>query len=305
MKISLSKKPILIAGAATALVMGGVCAPPPVNAAAYRSGDRVVLDPGTVVPVTLNNELSSDNSQPGDTFTADVDTSREAYDSILRGAVIEGVVRDAVAQSGNNPGTLSVRFTRLRMPDGTSYVINGSPTSLDSSNLTVGSDGILTAKKGASKDKSLTYAGVGAGAGALISLLSGGKLRIEDILIGGGLGYAAGQILKQQQTQVHDVDLKPGTPMGVLLGNTVLYHRRGVGTSQNTYRSMAPLKYYTYNGQRWSYNPATGERRMIGSVTTVTTTTTRTFHRANRRYYSYMGHPYYLDLDTGERVRLD
>jgi len=290
---------------ATALLFAATSLPPmAANAAVYRNGDRIVLDPGTVIPVTLNDELSSSRSQVGDTFTANVDTSRDAYNSILSGAVISGVVRDVEPQSGNDPGTLKVAFTRLRLLDGSSAVISGTATSLDSKNLTVDSDGLLTAKKGA-KDQSLTYAGIGAGAGALISLLGGGKLKIEDLLIGGGLGYVAGQVLKQQQQQVHDVDLKPGTSMGVLLGQTVEYHRRGWSTSNSG--STAPLKLYTYNGQQWSYNPNTGERRLMEPVarTTTTVTTTRTFHRVNRKYYSYNGHPYFLDLNTGERVRLD
>lgn len=304
MKMSKSKKSCAIALTAVALTGGSMYAVPPVNAATYRSMDRITLDPGTVIPVTLNDELSSDRSQVGDTFTADVDTSRSTtYNDMFRGAVVEGVVRDVEPQSGNDPGTLRVAFTRLRMPDGTSYVISGSPTSLDSKNLTINSNGVLVANKKA-KDQSLTYAGIGAGAGALIGILSNGKIRIEDLLLGGGLGYAAGQILKSQQQQVHDVDLKPGTSMGVLLNNAVLYHRRGYGSSTSNGYYSAPLKFYRYNGQTWSYNPSTGERRVVTSTTT-TTTTTRTFHRSNRKYYTYMGHPYYLDLDTGERIRLD
>ena len=295
------KSPVLLT-AATLLVATSVVAPAPVKAAVYQNGDRVVLDPGTVIPVTLNDELSSNGSQVGDTFTANVDTSRDAYNSLLRGATVEGVVRDAQPQSGNDPGTLRVAFTHLRLQDGTSYVISGAPTSLDSKNLTVGSNGILTAKKGG-KDQSLTYAGIGAGAGALISLLGGGKLKIEDLLIGGGLGYAAGQILKGQQQKVHEVDLKSGTPMGVLLSNSVLYHRSGSTSSNSSYGT--PLKYYTYNGQRWTYNPNTGERRVVDLQSTSTSTTSKPYFHANRKFYSYNGHPYYLDLNTGERVRLD
>jgi len=289
---------------ATLLMATTAIAPTVASAAVYRNGDQVILDPGTVIPVTLNDELSSSRSEVGDTFTANVDTSRDAYNSLLSGAVVEGVVRDVTPQSGNDPGTLKVAFTRLRLLDGSSTVISGKPTSLDSKNLTVGSNGLLVAKAGA-KDQSLTYAGIGAGAGALISLLGGGKLKIEDLLIGGGLGYVAGQIMKQKNQEVHNVDLKPGTPMGVLLGDTVMYHRRGWSTSNSG--SMAPLKLYTYNGQQWSYNPNTGERRLMEPIarTTTTVTRTRTFHRSNRKYYSFNGHPYFLDLNTGERVRLD
>jgi len=134
-----------------------------------------------------------------------------------------------------------------------------------------------------------------------VSILNGGKIRIEDILIGGGLGYAAGQILKSNE-KVHDVSLSPGTPMGVLLGNRVLYHRNmGTSTTVRTWQPTSNLKYYMYHGQRWSYNPATGERVIVSGSTTAS------YHRTTspRKYYSYQGHPYYLDLRTGERVRLD
>lgn len=235
--------------------------------------DQVTLDSGTVIPVMLNTELTSNTSRDGDSFTAKVDTSRDAYNSLMQGAVVDGVVRHAAPQSGSNPGTLELAFTRLRLPNGESYPISGTVTSLDSKDLQVGSGGILQAAK-TNKDQSLTYAGIGAGAGALIGILSGGKIRIEDLLLGGGLGYAAGQLLKGTQ-QVHDVDLKTGTPVGVLLNKRVLYHR-------HTLTAMPPT-------------PA-------AAITHPTTSSAAT---AKRRYYSYKGHPYSVDLTTGRRVKLD
>lgn len=244
--------------------------PPAVSQTTVRASDQVALDPGTVIPVTLNTELTSNKSQVGDKFTATVDTSREAYNKIMQGAIIDGVVRQATPQSGSDPGTLELAFTRLRLPNGESYPISGTVTSLDSKDLKVGSDGVLQAIK-VNKDQSAAYAGIGAGAGAVIGILSGGKIRFEDLLLGGGLGYAAGQLLKNTQ-KVHDVDLKPGTPVGVVLGQRVLYHRNALKTN----RRYAP-------------------------VTAAPTATPE----ASRRYYSYKGHPYYMDLNTGKRVRLD
>jgi hypothetical protein len=306
------EKAQLAAFAAIAVLSGGVIAPPS-NAQTYsssqRTGDQVALEPGTVIPVKLNDELSSNNSSEGDTFTARVDTSREAYNSILNGATVQGEVTQATQKNGNNPGTLQVKFTRINLPDGTTYPIDGKPTSLDSKNLKVNSDGTFQVKN-YNKNQSLTYAGIGAGAGALLSILGNhGQIKIEDLLLGGGLGYGAGELLKNKQ--VHDVDLQPGTSMGVLLGDRVYFHRRrpvdvvtpGTYTHGGTY--SAPLKYYTYNGERWSYNPSTGERRRVQEETTQTVITTTTTTSNNRRYYSYQGHPYYLDLTTGARVRLD
>jgi len=271
----------------------------------YSSSDstRVVLNPGTVIPVVLNDELTSRDSTSGDTFTATVDTSRAVYNRMLNGATVDGEVVNATAQSGKDPGTLSLRFTRLRLANGEIYTISGTPTSLDSKSVRVQSDGTLESKAGQNnKNQSLTYAGIGAGAGLLLDVLKGGKLNLGDILIGGGLGYGAGELLKNKNQQVHDVDLKPGTQMGVVLGKRLLFHRRNSGTV-NSYTNNVDsgLRYYTYNGERWSYNPNTGERLRLSGSSYIP----QAAPQSNRRYYSYMGHPYYLDLNTGERVKLD
>lgn len=253
--------------------LGAVAGTPAQAQSGYSRPDstRVVLNPGTVIPVVLNDELTSRDSTAGDTFTATVDTSRAVYNRMLNGAVVDGEVVDATAQSGKDPGTLSLRFTRIRLANGETYNISGTPTSLDSKSVRLKGDGTLESKAGQNgKNQSLTYAGIGAGAGLLLDVLKGGKLNLGDILIGGGLGYGAGELLKNQNKKVHDVDLKPGTQMGVVLGKRLLFHRR----------ASAPA----YNDP--SYN-------------------TPAVPQSNKKYYSYQGHPYYLDLNTGARVRLD
>jgi hypothetical protein len=267
---------------------------------AQRQSDQVMLTPGTVIPVTTNTELSSNGSSKGDTFTATIDNSKQAYDNIMRGATVEGVVAEATPQQGDQPGILDLTFTRIRLSDGRSYPISGTLTSLDAKNLSISSAGILKAKN-TSKDHRLTYAGIGAGAGALISLLGGGKLKIEDILLGGLAGYGVGSIAKSP-VQVHDVDLKPGTPMGVLLGNRVEYYPQSQqgGTSQGRYHrtyTSNGIKHYWYNGQEWTTNLSTGERSQVGNVPSP--------RQGKGRYYSYQGHPYYMNTDTGERTQLD
>jgi len=204
------------------------CASAPVlhaQAAQTSSSDQVDLYPGTVIPVKLSTELSSNHAQAGDTFTAAVDDSKEAYNSIMQGATVSGVVRHATPQSGTTPGTLDLAFTRLRLSDGRTVSITGSPASLDGKDLTARADGVLVAKN-TSKDNRLTYAGYGAGAGLLVGLLTGDKkIKIEDILLGGLAGYGAGTVLKSPQ-QVHDVDLQPGTEIGVRLDSRTRYYHK-------------------------------------------------------------------------------
>lgn len=296
MKYSLNNQMKFVALAATTLCAVSASAPAVLAQSSSRYGDEVNLSPGTVIPVTLNTQISSADASEGDTFSASVDTSRQAYDSILRGAVVDGEVRRATPKQDKNPGTLQLAFTHLRLANGTSYPISGTPISLNSKDLKVDSNGVLQAQVD-QKKQDTTYAGIGAGAGILLGALNGGKIRLEDILVGGGLGYAASELLKGQQN-VHDVVLKPGTPIGVLLGDRVRFHRRATLDTVTPYNGGTRLRYYTYNGEQWTYNPVTGVRAQVSADP-------RPVANNGRRYYSYQGHPYYLDLNTGERVRLD
>jgi hypothetical protein len=270
--------------------------------------DQVNLDPGTVIPVTLRTRLSSNGSSPGDTFTANVDDSTDAYDRILRGATVSGVVRGATAREGDTPGTLELAFTSLRLSDGRVYPISGTLASLDTKALKTRSDGVLEAKN-TNKDQHLAYAGIGAGAGALVGLLGDHKLKIEDILLGGLAGYAAGSVLKGSK-QIHDVDLKPGTALGILLGNGVRYgYRRDVQSAawDATNGRPAPyraayvasgVKHYWYHGQEWTMDLASGRRYLVAAGNADPNIDRDT-------YYRFEGHSYYRDARTGERIQTD
>ena len=170
---------------------------------------------------------------------------------MMQGATISGVVRHATPRSGDTPGTLDLAFTRLHLSDGRTVTISGSPASLDTKDLTTRTDGVLVAKK-TSKDNRLTYAGYGAGAGLLVSLLTGDKkIKIEDILLGGLAGYGAASVLKGPQ-QVHDVDLKPGTEIGVRLDSRTRYYHKVPKAAvkkavKRTHRVRHAHTYYTYS----------------------------------------------------------
>lgn len=301
----MTKTLLRLAGAASVVAAAALwvgIGAPSARAETITTTDRVTLDPGTVIPVILNTELTSNGSISGDTFTATVDTSTDAYNNIMQGATVGGFVREATSKQGNNPGTLDLAFTSLRLANGQSYDITGSPTSLDSKNLELASNGLLRAKN-TNPDQRLKYAGIGAGAIALIRVIGGKNIRIEDLLLGGLLGYGVGSILKTPD-QVHDVDLKPGTKMGVLLNSPVRYfHRSSVTTNvtnETTTVSNHPTKFYWFHGQQWGKDLVTGERFIVtGSMRPMPV-----YHRAHRKYYWFQGHRFFKDLDTGERVQI-
>jgi len=231
-------------------------------------GNRVALAAGSVIPVTLNNALSSGKSTHGDAFTATVDTTRKPYDQILRGATVIGVVREADPRTESEPGRLDLSFTSLRLADGRMCALKGSLASLDPSQITTGANGLLTAEN-ASEVGRLVYAGVGPGAGALVDM-TGDNYKIEDRLAGDPGDAAVGDVL-HSPAHIQDVVLKPGTAMGVLLGSQVVFFKRPQEAALKAiFHRIYPqkgMKYYRYNGQSWVLNLATGQRYPVSTNT--------------------------------------
>jgi hypothetical protein len=193
----------------------GVSARPNVNP---RPG-YVMLRANTVIPVVLQTKLTSNGARVGDRFSARIDPPNDMreYLGLPNGTIIEGRVHTVRAKDGNTPGVLGLDFNRIRMPDGTTYNIDGALIGLDSKSVNE-ENGRLVAKSDARNDN-LKYVGYGAGAGILLSILGKGDL-LTNALIGGALGYLLGEIEKDR-SKARDVVLDPGTRFGVRLTNDV------------------------------------------------------------------------------------
>jgi hypothetical protein len=173
------------------------------------------LPAGSVLKVRLDDSLSSDHNQPGDRFTATVETSGTRY-NLPAGTRVDGVVTQVQQASSNQPGTLDVQFNDLRLPDGQTYRIAGSPISLDSKSVQRASDGRLVSRSRSNNHtKFIAY---GAGAGLLIGSLLGSN--VKGALAGAAAGYLYGQFNKNKGNG-HAVVLKPGTEFGVRLDQRV------------------------------------------------------------------------------------
>jgi hypothetical protein len=175
---------------------------------AYRS---ISLAANTVIPVRLNEELSSSTSAVGDMFTATLDTTQEnAYMGLPYGTVIEGHVNAVRAMGDGQPGVLGLAFDRIKFPDGRTEDLDGSLIGLDSKSVS-NRNGRIVAKK--SNNSDTKYVGIGAGAGALLAVITKGNV-ISNAVIGAALGYLYDQ---SQATHRRDVTLKEGTTFGVVL----------------------------------------------------------------------------------------
>lgn len=94
---------------------------------------RVVLPQGTVIPVRVDDRLSSQTAREGQRFrTTVIDTIRvDGYLVIPAGSGIEGVVSGVRRAGDRDPGVLALDFVSLRLPDRTEVSIDGSLTSTD------------------------------------------------------------------------------------------------------------------------------------------------------------------------------
>lgn len=187
------------------------------------AGVRTISVPqGAVVPVTLDTQLSSETARVGETFTASV-VSEQAGDSEFPvGTKVEGVVREATAKTGDNPGVLDLDFRTVVTPDGTRHAIQGGLISLDNDSVTSTQQGRIMAKNSTASDNKSRNKTViiGAGAGFLL-----GKLLKKNSIVTAVLGAAGGYLYdnKKNKDKVAEAVLPQGTKLGLRLDRTVSY----------------------------------------------------------------------------------
>jgi hypothetical protein len=179
------------------------------NPAPRRFSRRMTIASGTVIPVRLDDDLSSNESRVGDKFSVTVENGRDNA-GLPDGTKIEGVVREAIPSRGGKPGVLDVDFNRVILPNGEARAIAASLSTMDNKGTTRDSDGRLIAKTSSGNDR-LKWVGIGAGAGLLVSTLTKGNTLLET-LIGGGAGYLYNEL---QHKGAGNVNVKSGSELGV------------------------------------------------------------------------------------------
>jgi hypothetical protein len=183
-----------------------------------NNGRRITLPTGTVIPVRLDDSLSSDESREGDRFTATVVSGRDDA-GLPEGTRIEGVVREAVAEHNGKPGVLDLDIRRIVFPNEDARTVNASVISLNGKNINR-KDGRLVASGSNSNNERLKWVGIGAGAGLLISTLTKGNTLV-DTLLGAGAGFLYNEL---QRKGASNVNLKSGTEFGVRLNRPLAFN---------------------------------------------------------------------------------
>ena len=198
--MTLSKRSYLLIGGAFVLTAAvGLVA----NAIRNTSAPITVPE-DTEIQVTLNQELTSNQSRPGDHFEANVSEPIiiDGKTVVPKGAKVTGLVVDAV-QSGRltNSGRLELALEALDV-NGTLYEIHTNDS---------------TRRGGSHKKRNLELIGGGAGAGALVGAIAGGG---KGALIGAPVGAGAG-VATAFLTGKKDVRLPPETQLTFQLSQPV------------------------------------------------------------------------------------
>lgn len=177
------------------------------------------VENGQTFRVRMNDTISSKTARSNDKFTATVTEpvySNTGVIVIPVGSTVTGRV-DSVraAKKGGDPGTISVSFIDVQLPNGTRRAINGSLTDLNTKNAKSDSEG--TASGDDRKNDKIIFIGGGAGGGAILGgLLGGGKGAVIGGILGGLGGLGAERLTKGE-----DAEVKSGTEFGVVLNQSV------------------------------------------------------------------------------------
>ena len=161
----------------------------------------------------------SKKSRVGDTFkttTRDPVYSSSGVELVPAGSTIYGRVASAIpAKKDGKPGSIDVRFTSVKLPNGRSAAISGMLVSLDEDGTKSDNEGGATGKK--TSKRNLKFIGGGAGGGAIIGGIAGGG---SGAAIGAGIGAATGFIGKKL-LKGNEAEVKEGTEFGVYLNKAI------------------------------------------------------------------------------------
>ncbi|HYP51930.1 MAG TPA: hypothetical protein VEQ42_00225 [Pyrinomonadaceae bacterium] len=171
----------------------------------------------TVIRVRMNERSSSGSARVGDRFTTTVTDPVYAggVEVVPAGSRIAGRVSSLRKAGRRTPGSISVNFYQVQLPNGTSYAINGSLTSLQADDVNSDNEGGVTGRGNRKRDA--VFIGGGAATGAIIGAIAGGgKGAAIGAILGGGLGTGARVYEREQEAEV-----KSGTEFGVILNQSV------------------------------------------------------------------------------------
>ena len=173
----------------------------------------------TVIRVRMDTELNSRTARVGDRFsttaTEPVYGGGSGVDVLPVGSKVWGRVASVKRSGRRTPGSITVAFNQVELPNGVRHTINGSLSSLQADDVNADNESTVSGKGNRKRDA--VFIGGGATTGAIIGAIAGGgKGAAIGAILGGGLGTGARVYEKEQEAEV-----KSGTEFGVILNRAV------------------------------------------------------------------------------------
>jgi len=190
---------------------------PGTQVAGYRT---IRIPSDVVVPVTMDQDINSANARVGQMFTATVTSARIGDSEFPAGTKIEGMILEARARQGDQPGVLDFDFRNAVLPDGTRVPLNAQLISLDDKDIAQ-TNGRIVARGASGKGSGdrLKVIGIGAGVGFVL-----GKVLDKNTTLTTILGAAGGYLLgRSRDAKASEAMVPRGTRLGVRLTNPVTY----------------------------------------------------------------------------------
>jgi len=202
---------------------------------AYGLPAQVTLKPGAFLTMRINQELTSNHNQPGDTFSGSL-TQPIVVNGIVvaqRGQTVYGRVVEA--QKVKGVSRLGIELTGLTLADGSQAAVHTQLVSRQGPAMPGGQQaGIITTTTAA---------------GAVVGAVAGGG---SGAAAGAGVGAAAG-IIGVLATRNHPSVIYPETALTFQTGNAVTIN---TGNSVGAFRYVGPEDYERPNTQVVQRAPA-------------------------------------------------
>jgi hypothetical protein len=179
----------------------------------------ITIPAGAVVPVTLDQTLSSKEARVGDTFTATVKSAQPGDSEFPTGTKLRGRVYEVRPLAADSPGVLGLEFTHAILPDGSTVALQGDLISLDDDSVIQTNGRIMAKNKSGGNDK-LKAVGIGAAAGFIL-----GKVLDKNSIITGILGAAGGYLYSRNKDKdkAQEAVVNAGSTLGVRLNRSITY----------------------------------------------------------------------------------
>jgi len=173
----------------------------------------------TVIRARMDTQLNSKTARTGDRFSATITEpvygGSGGVEVIPVGSKVWGRVTSVRRAGRRTPGSISVSFNQVQLPNGTRPAINGSLSSLQADDVNADNEGTVAGRGNRKRDA--VFIGGGAATGAIIGAIAGGgKGAAIGAILGGGLGTGA-RVYEREQ----DAEVKSGTEFGIILNRGV------------------------------------------------------------------------------------